>query len=101
MKGKSFEVRTTRTSDLAGAAFYYAHGLRFKTLELGSGDGSGGALNINVVFTGGPELTVLADEFQSGNPEVTLEDIRAFVEVLHRRLGRGAMRDEVESGGGL
>jgi len=97
MKGKAVDVRTTRTSDLAGAAFYYAHGLRFKSLELGSG----GAENINVVFTGGPELSVLADEFQRGNPEVTLEDIRAFVEVLHRRLGRRAMRDEVESGGGL
>jgi len=51
-----------------------------------SPEGKGGALNVNFVFAGGPELTVLADAFQDGNPEVTLGEIMAFVEVLSRRL---------------
>jgi len=97
------ETRVTRTCDLAGAAFYYAHGLGLKALEMESPEGKGGALNVNFVFAGGPELTALADEFQDGNPEVTLEQIRAFVAVLNRRLSRRgrstATQGDVATGG--
>ena len=83
------DIRETRTCDLAGAAFYYAHGLGFKALEMESPEGKGGALNVNFVFAGGPELSALADEFQDGNPEVTIEEIKAFVAILSRRLKAG------------
>ena len=80
------DIRMTRTSDLVGAAFYYAHGLRFQTFEMHSPEGHGGALNINFVFSGGPELTSLTDQFYNDNPDVSLDEIKAFVAVLSRRL---------------
>jgi hypothetical protein len=85
MKGLK-DTRETRTSDLVGAAFYHAHGLYLQALEMRSPEGHGGALNINFVFSGGPELTVLADQFYNDNPDVTLAEIKAFVAVLSRRL---------------
>jgi len=88
------DTRTTRTSDLVVAAFYYARGLRFSAFEMRSPEGRGGALNINLVFSGGPELTVLADQFYNDNPDVSLDEIKAFVAVLSRRLKRMA-RDDV------
>ena len=80
------DIRETRTSDLVGAAFYYAHGLRFSAFEMKSPEGKGGVSNINFVFSGGPELTTLNDEFYNDNPEVTLAQIKTFVAVLSRRL---------------
>ena len=80
------DIRETRTSDIVGAAFYYAHGLRFSAFEMRSPEGKGGISNINFVFSGGPELTTLNDEFTRGNPDVTFAQIKTFVAVLSRRL---------------
>jgi len=80
------DIRTTRTGELAAAAFYYAHGLSFQTFEMKSPEGHSGASNINFVFSGGPELTVLADQFYNDNPDVSLAEIKTFVAVLSRRL---------------
>ena len=80
------DTRTTRTGELAAAAFYLAHGLRFQAFEMRSPEGKGGAFNINFVFSGGPELTSLTDQFYNDNPDVTLSEIKAFVAVLSRRL---------------
>jgi hypothetical protein len=80
------DIRMTRTSDLAGAAFYYAHGLTFKAIETRSP--AGPAFDVSLVFSGGPELEALNDAFYAGKGEVTLEQVTAFVAVLHRRLSR-------------
>jgi len=94
------ETRTTRTGELAGAAFYYARGLRFARLEMRSPAGIGGAFNVNFVFTGGSEVTALADEFHDHNPEVTLDEVKAFVAVLCRRLKTGRLSDGEDATGG-
>jgi hypothetical protein len=88
--------RETRTSDIAGAAYYYAHGLRFSAFEMRSSAGAGGALNVNFVFCGGSELTALNDEFTHGNPDVTLAQITTFVALLSRRLRGYARREGYE-----
>jgi len=85
MKAHS-DTRMTRTSDLAGAAFYYAHGLAFKGIETRPPEATGGTLDVGLVFTGGPELETLNDAFYAGKGEVTVEQVAAFVAVLHRRL---------------
>ena len=92
------DIRTTRTSDLVGAAFYYAHGLRFQAFEMRSPEGQGGALGINFVFSGGSELTALNDEFTRGNPDVTLAEIKTFVAVLSRRLREDSRRSRSVAG---
>jgi len=84
----SRDIRTTRTSDLAGAAFYYAHGLTFKAIETRLLSDKGEAFTIRLVFSGGPELEALNDAFYEGKGAVTLEEIAAFVAVLNRRLSR-------------
>jgi len=94
------DIRTTRTGELAAAAFYYAHGLRFSAFEMRSPEGHGGALNINFVFSGGPELTALNDEFTRGNPDVTLGQIKAFVKVFSRRLREDTRRTRSLAEGG-
>ena len=82
------DTRMTRTSDLAGAAFYYAHGLAFKGIETRPLKAKGGTLDLGLVFSGGPELEALNDAFYEGEGEVTLEQVATFVAVLHRRLSR-------------
>jgi hypothetical protein len=94
------DIRTTRTGELAAAAFYYAHGLRFSAFEMRSPEGHGGALNINLVFSGGPELSSLADQFYNDNPDVTLDQIKAFVAVLSRRLREDTRRTRSLAEGG-
>jgi hypothetical protein len=86
MTAHAKDIRTTRTGELAAAAFYYAQGLRFSAFEMRSPEGHGGASNINFVFSGGPEVTSLSDQFYTDNPDVTLAEIKAFVAVLSRRL---------------
>ena len=93
MTAHAKDIRETRTSDLVGAAFYYAHGLRLSAFEMSSPEGQGGASNINFVFSGGPELTALNDEFTRGNPDVTLAEIKAFVDALSRRLRSRSLAD--------
>jgi hypothetical protein len=65
-----------------------------------SPEGHGGALNINLVFSGGPELTALNDEFTRGNPNVTLAEIKAFVAILSRRLREDTRRTRSLAEGG-
>jgi hypothetical protein len=101
MNRPTTETRTTRTGELAGAAFYYARGLRFARLEMRSPAGVGGAFNVNFVFSGGPEVTALADELYDDNPEVTLDEVKAFVAVLCRRLKSGRLVDGEGAPGGL
>lgn len=91
------DIRQTRTSDIAAAAFYLAHGLRFSAFEMRSREGTGGAFNINFVFSGGPELASLTDQFYNDNPEVSLAEIKAFVAALSRRLKSRAL-DDAEGG---
>jgi len=93
MTAHAKDIRETRTSDLVGAAFYYAHGLRFSAFEMRSPEGHGGASNINFVFSGGPEVTSLSDQFYKDNPDVTLAEIKTFVAVLSRRLRSRAVSE--------
>ncbi len=97
MTRKSVACRQTRTSDIAAAAFYLAHGLQFQAFEMRSPEGKGGAFNINFVFSGGPELASLADRFHNDNPEVSLAEIKTFVAVLSRRL-KSRASDDAEGG---
>jgi len=86
MTREPIAYRETRTSDLGGAAFYYAHGLAFKGIETRPLEDKGGAFDMGLVFSGGPELETLNDAFYAGKGEVTVEQVAAFVAVLHRRL---------------